>query len=458
LGIVGKSRWAAGLAIAYSLIGVAPATADDWLPHPADAKWQYLWADTSYNPQGTIENVVVQKTAGNGFTLGWADTADQPPASDQTSISCPPSLEEPDIGTVSFHDSNLGLINVDWNSCPPPFDMPILCPDAAGCANSLASALYNVIWANRVPVLSEPLLQGTSFSSTGGARNDVSSTSQYLGLERIKVRAFPAPVMAAAVRSTIVQAGALGDPYGSGVRTTWWLRGVGPIRIVFQHDGGAYAPVTNVELLSTNQTPLPVVDDQDYFPLRQGLMGKFQWTNSRYLRQAEVERFSVDAAANRTARLTVRSLAGPMKVAGSYGFTLRLDGVSSLSGFAQAATLVKLPKLGHGRHFLTPFDMMSYGFNPVIQAYPSVGATWTSGSKRDFATYGVTGATKVVGVQKVHVPAGTFSALVVRSVLTQKGYPYGSGVRTMWFAPGRGLVKLLFRHGDRSVSLVQLIK
>ena len=36
------------------------------------------------------------------------------------------------------------------------------------------------------------------------------------------------PVMAAVVRTQIMQAGAIGDPYGSGVRTIWWVYGVGP--------------------------------------------------------------------------------------------------------------------------------------------------------------------------------------------------------------------------------------
>jgi hypothetical protein len=31
-------------------------------------------------------------------------------------------------------------------------------------------------------------------------------------------------------------------------------------------------------------------------------------------------------------------------------------------------------------------------------------------------------------------------------------------VRTSWFAPGKGLVKLVFRHGDGSVSEVALLK
>jgi hypothetical protein len=41
--------------------------------------------------------------------------------------------------------------------------------------------------------------------------------------------------------------------------------------------------------------------------------------------------------------------------------------------------------------------------------------------------------------------------------LTQPGFKFGSGTRTMWFAPDVGLVKLVFKHGDGSVSTVELI-
>jgi hypothetical protein len=70
----------------------------------------------------------------------------------------------------------------------------------------------------------------------------------------------------------------------------------------------------------------------------------------------------------------------------------------------------------------------------------------------------VTGKTKVLGVQTITVPAGTFKALEVQSTLTQPGFPFGSGTRTSWFAPDKGLVKLIFRHGDGSVSDVDLLK
>jgi hypothetical protein len=84
--------------------------------------------------------------------------------------------------------------------------------------------------------------------------------------------------------------------------------------------------------------------------------------------------------------------------------------------------------------------------------------TWSSDpSSRDYAVYGVNGASKIVGIQRVKVPAGTFQALVVTSTLNQPGFKFGSGTRTSWFAPDRGLVKLQFKHADGSVSVVELL-
>ena len=68
------------------------------------------------------------------------------------------------------------------------------------------------------------------------------------------------------------------------------------------------------------------------------------------------------------------------------------------------------------------------------------------------------GSSRIVGVERVTVPKGTYQALVVTSQLTQPGFKFGSGRRTMWFAPDIGLVKLVFKHGDGSVSTVELIR
>ena len=47
-------------------------------------------------------------------------------------------------------------------------------------------------------------------------------------------------------------------------------------------------------------------------------------------------------------------------------------------------------------------------------------------------------------------PGGTINVLAASS-LTQAGFPYGSGTRTMWFAPDKGLVKLVFRRDNQAL-------
>jgi hypothetical protein len=428
------------------LLGTAgPALADPWFPHPANAQWQYEWSDSTYNPSGTVEDVTVKSEndpSGCGWSLQWSA-----PDSATTGLA--------DNGTACFSDQDFGLVSTDWSSSPPPANMPILCASLSGCADSLASALYNVIWGSRSPVLSEPLLEGTTWTSTGGASGEVSSSSTYLGQELVKVPAFPNGVLAAAVSSQIALGGTFGDDYGSGTRITWWVYGVGPVKVEFDHVDGS---VTTVSLLQTNLDPSAPPPDQNYFPLTQGLTGTYEWTNPKHLKQPEIEKVSIGAVSNRSARIDVQSVSGPIRVVGAYGFSVRLDGVRNLWGSSSAASLAKFPRLGHGRHFFTPIDFMTYGFNPVLPAYPTPHSSWASGDPRDFQIYGVNGTTTIVGVRTVHVKAGTFRALELRSVLTQAGHPFGSGIRTMWFAPDRGLVKLVFQHRDGSTSVIQLIK
>jgi hypothetical protein len=453
---MGKRGLLCALALGVlSLPPAAGAATGSWLPHPADATWTYQWSDSQYAPTATSEQVTVKSQTGPTFVLAWTtDGLNNPPDAVSTA------------GTMSFQQTNNGIVNTDWTSTTPPPQFPVLCPQTSGCGNSLSSVLYNVIWGSRQPVLYEPLAAGAAWSSSGGQGNDVTSTSVFLGDEQVTVPAFPAPVTAAVVRTKINQAGALGDPYGSGLRTIWWVYGVGPVKIVFRHAGGGEAPVTTAVLQSTNQTALPPPPLVNYFPMRKNLALKYSWTNTKYLKTPEVQSFTVDAVVNATGRFKVASVSGPIKVAGSYGFSERLDGVTNLWGTTQSATTLKFPplgpvgaKAGQRNHFVTPFDLMSFGFNPLIPAYAEAGDAWASTrGSNDFETYGVTGASKVVGVEKVTVPAGTFEALKVVSTLKQPGFPYGSGTRTCWFAPGKGLVKLVFDHGDGSVSTVVLVK
>ena len=75
-------------------------------------------------------------------------------------------------GTMSFQETNAGIVNTDWSSTPPPPGFPVLCAQASGCGNALSSSLYNLIWGSRQPLLAEPLLKGVTWSATGGAGND----------------------------------------------------------------------------------------------------------------------------------------------------------------------------------------------------------------------------------------------------------------------------------------------
>jgi hypothetical protein len=428
--------------------------ADDWFPHPAGAQWTYRWQDKTYNPIGTTEKVTVSTAPSScGWQLGWTGDTQVPLGSSGGAGG--PVFDSPDNGTMCFLDASYGLLNTNWSSTPPPINEPPLCANASQCPNALSSTLYMVIWGSRSPVISEPLLQGTTWTATGGGDNSVTSVNQYLGMREVNVPAFPHGASAAVVRSQIALAGTPGDDFGSGNRTTWWVYGVGPVRVEFDRVDGSVAVA---ELQSTSLKPLKARSDANYFPMNVGVKGTYKWTNSKHLKQPEIETVAVAAAANRSARIAVKSVSGPIRAAGSYVFSLRLDGLRNTYGSTSAASLAKFPRLGRNRHFFNPIDLMTFGFNPILPAYPEAGASWRSGNPRDMQIFGVKGSTTVVGVRTVRVPAGTFRALEVRSSLSQKGFPFGSGTRTMWFAPGRGLVKLVFKHRDGSTSVVQLIK
>jgi len=399
----------------------AAAASDNWLPHPDGATWTYAWSDSAYAPVSTLEKVTVKSQKGTSFTLAW--TTD--------------GLGNPDgavssAGAASFQETNAGLVNVDWSSTPPPPEFPILCAQATGCGNALSSTLYNLIWGSRQPLLAEPLVKGATWTSTGGAANDVSSVSVYRGREKVVVPAFPQ----------------------------------GVVRIEFDHSGGANAPVMIAELQSTTQAPLPAVTDDDFFPLAKDSTLAFRWTNTKHLKTPETDRFVVDAVVNGTARLKLQSATGPIKAVGTYGFSKRLDGLTNLWGTTTSSASVTFPPLGptgvpasQRNRFVTALDLLTFGMNPILTALPAVGDQWSSSrSSDDFRTYAVDGQTRITGMQTVHVPAGTFRALVVRSTLTQRGYTFGSGTRTCWFAAGKGLVKLVFAHRDGSVSTVVRLK
>jgi hypothetical protein len=440
---------------AIALIGALPCAAagqsledpsDQWLPRSDGAEWTYAWSNNGYSPAARTERYWLQARVGATFRIRWQELGARP-------------QDAPSAGTMDFQHTDAGLVNLNYQSTPPPQQFPILCAAASECGNSMAGPLYLLIWGTRSPTLAEPLLRGTRWGAQGGAGNDVASNNRYAGREKVTVPAFPGGIEAAKVQSQVTQAGAIGDPFGSGVRTVWWVRGVGPVRIEFRHASGE---LSRAELQRTSLAPQPLPSDVNLLPLNRGDRATFRWRNSRHMRKWSRQQFDVSQVVNNTAQVDVKHLSGPIAVAGSYLFATRLSGVTLLSGATRAATRAKFPRLGpraDRRHFFTPYDLMTFGFNPILPIGATRGTTWRSAREgRDWELFGVTGVSKVVGTRKLKTPAGTFRTTVVRSTLRQRGYRFGSGTRTSYFAAGKGLVKLTFRHRDGSVSTVERVR
>ena len=140
----------------------------------------------------------------------------------------------------------------------------------------------------------------------------------------------------------------------------------------------------------------------------------------------------VAQVANNTAQVDVKHLSGPIAVAGSYLFATRLSGCRLLSGATKAATRAKFPELGprgasraDRLRFYTPFDLMVFGFNPILPVPADKGVLWRSSREgRDWKLFGVTGVSRVIGTnRRLRTPSGLFRTTVVRSRLTQTWLP-----------------------------------
>src|SRR4051812_4093462 len=263
---------AAALIFSVLVAGAASAASlqdpfNQWLPDSDAATWTYAWSDSQYAQTPTKEQYTVAGRSGSAFRLAWTTDNLGNPDDAQSSN-----------GSVDYNRTTTGTIVTNWSATPPPQQFPILCASPSQCGNSLAGSHFMIIWGSRSPVLMEPLVKGTAWSTTGGANNDVSSINRYVGTEKVKVPAFPDGVLAAKVESTLTQAGAIGDPYGSGVRTVWWVWGVGPVKIGFRHTGGE---IEQAELYGTNLIPRPSPSDDNLFPLTNGTTQTFRWRNSR---------------------------------------------------------------------------------------------------------------------------------------------------------------------------------
>src|SRR4051812_37373039 len=91
--------------------------ADQWLPFTDTADWVYAWSDSAYSPTPRTEHYTVKSRSGALFRLGWEEVN-------------PPSDQTPSSGIVDYQNTDAGLVNLNYQSTPPPPQFPILCASA----------------------------------------------------------------------------------------------------------------------------------------------------------------------------------------------------------------------------------------------------------------------------------------------------------------------------------------
>ena len=299
--------------------------------------------NTVYNPTPTNENGHGQGApSGHAFTLAWT-TKDR--GTRRTRLEHRHGLapgDEPRRRRIT-----------DWSPPPPPANFPILCASTDSCGEQpRSSTLLQHHLGQPRPGPRRAAHRGATWTATGGATNDVAATSTYVGHgEGDGARRSRAPSLRAKVAASITQAGALGDPYGSGVRTIWWVYGVGPVKIEFQHAGGSSAPVTTSVLQTTNLKAKPLPPRPDYFPLEKGRKGDVQLDEREAPEEAagrEVRR----RPGRERLRALQRQAACPGRSAAPAPTASRTrpDGVTSISGDRRRRpSLAKFPPLGPKR-------------------------------------------------------------------------------------------------------------
>ena len=231
---MGRGSFLAALLLG-ALLFAAPAGASDWLPHGADATWTYAWTDSVYNTTPTTEKVTVKDSKGTRSpSRGRPTTRERERRARQRRHRLLPG--EPAAGS----STRTGRAT---RRPPASRSSARRSPAAATASRALLQPDLGDAGADarRAAAAGDDLDEhGRRAAVTSRAPRDYDGQEHG---ERARRSRCPSPPRRCG--REITQAGALGDPYGSGVRTVWWVRGVGPVKVEFDHSGGNGAPVTS---------------------------------------------------------------------------------------------------------------------------------------------------------------------------------------------------------------------
>ena len=101
--------------------------------------------------------------------------------------------QDPAAGFMDFFTTDVGLVNLNYSSTPAPRNFPILCAERDRVRqHDRGLAVPDDLGRRARRCWPSRWCKGTTWTSTGGAANDVAAANRYLGHERVKVPAFPA--------------------------------------------------------------------------------------------------------------------------------------------------------------------------------------------------------------------------------------------------------------------------
>ena len=183
---VGREEGSSARRAGVASVGASPALAGDWLPHPADATWTYAWTDTDYQQTPTKEKVTVKSQKGASFMLAWT-TEDE--ASPTPTTRRRASARSRSRTRTPASSTPTGRATRRRSGVPDPLRQgePVR-------QQPREHVLQRDLGRPRAGARRAAAAGADAGRRTGGAGNDVTSSSRYLGHEQVTVPAFPTPV------------------------------------------------------------------------------------------------------------------------------------------------------------------------------------------------------------------------------------------------------------------------
>lgn len=186
-------------------------------------------------------------------------------------------------------------------------------------------------------------------------------------------------------------------------------------------------------------------DTEDYFPIELQQTWRYRWWNSTYEKRDIIDHVTMLGISDGKSLMYFVST-HPYSHSGSFWFSHKADGVYLENAQTIGGSNFPVP-LYYAYHFLAA------GTDKLIQYPVALGAHWNGISKCDGAE--IAGAHTLENYATISVPAGTFETIHIHSTIQASSNTI-TGVRDMWFANHVGLVKLIYAHGDGSITTIEL--